>query len=223
MRSCWEVTTRILRWRNQVFTVPRGWWRLKHQILVLHQEIWILSSANYSRFLTFLSEWIILMLWNNSISFLSSQESKKRRRSESEETSSGLEASSSDADGSPGGSVGNGTGGIGLNLGLLTWEQYRPGQWSTLYNSSYQTLWVKEAALTSGLVEVSSQQGCPLFSGLLPPSTSTQIKASTTQQLTRPSSARRRTTSRSRFTSVWPRSHSTSEHPTRPGRWTTSR
>ncbi|XP_034433616.1 myelin regulatory factor-like protein [Hippoglossus hippoglossus] len=69
-----------------------------------------------------------------------SPESKKRRRSESEETSSGIEASSSDADGSCGGSVGNGTGGIGLNLGLLTWEQYRPRQWSTLYNSSYQTL-----------------------------------------------------------------------------------
>ncbi|XP_062239217.1 myelin regulatory factor-like protein isoform X1 [Platichthys flesus] len=69
-----------------------------------------------------------------------SPESKKRRRSECEETPSGIEPSSSDADGSCGASAGSGTGGFGFNLGLLTWEQYRPGQWSTLYSSSYQTL-----------------------------------------------------------------------------------
>nr|XP_019966141.1 PREDICTED: myelin regulatory factor-like protein [Paralichthys olivaceus] len=72
-----------------------------------------------------------------------SSESKKRRRSECEEPSSGIEASSGDVDGSCGGSAGNSTGGIGINLGsyqLLTWEHYRPGQWSTLYNSSYQTM-----------------------------------------------------------------------------------
>ncbi|KAE8281092.1 Myelin regulatory factor-like protein [Larimichthys crocea] len=63
-----------------------------------------------------------------------SPDSKKRRRSESEEPSAGNEASCSE-----GGSVGGG----GLNLGpyqLLTWDQYRPEHWSLLYNSSYQTL-----------------------------------------------------------------------------------
>ncbi|XP_070785345.1 myelin regulatory factor-like protein [Enoplosus armatus] len=68
--------------------------------------------------------------------------SKKRRRSESEEPSAGIEASCSEADGSHGGSVGNIVGGGGLNVGSyqLTWDQYRPEHWSTLYNSSYQTL-----------------------------------------------------------------------------------
>ncbi|XP_051249027.1 myelin regulatory factor-like protein [Dicentrarchus labrax] len=72
-----------------------------------------------------------------------SPESKKRRRSESEEPSVGVEASCSEADGTRGGSGGNGVGGGGLSLGsyqLLTWDQYRLEHWSALYNSSYQTL-----------------------------------------------------------------------------------
>ncbi|XP_023275464.1 myelin regulatory factor-like protein [Seriola lalandi dorsalis] len=72
-----------------------------------------------------------------------SPQSKKRRRSECEEPAGGMDASCSDADGTCGGSAGNGVGGGGLNLGsfqLLTWEQYRLGHWSTLYDSSYQTL-----------------------------------------------------------------------------------
>ncbi|XP_029283887.1 myelin regulatory factor-like protein [Cottoperca gobio] len=63
-----------------------------------------------------------------------SPESKKRRRSESEEPSAGLEAA-----GSEGGSVGNGAGGF-ASYQLLTWEQYRPEHWSALYDSTYQTL-----------------------------------------------------------------------------------
>ncbi|XP_040886145.1 myelin regulatory factor-like protein [Toxotes jaculatrix] len=73
-----------------------------------------------------------------------SPESKKRRRSECEEPSAGIDASSgTDGDRTCGGSVGNSLGGSGLNLGsyqLLTWEHYRPGEWSTLYDSNYQTL-----------------------------------------------------------------------------------
>lgn len=75
-------------------------------------------------------------------SCFSSSDSKKRRRSESEEPSAGIEASCSDGDGTRGGSAGGG----GLSLGssqLLTWDQYRSEDWSTLYNSSYQTLWVQ--------------------------------------------------------------------------------
>ncbi|XP_030296424.1 myelin regulatory factor-like protein [Sparus aurata] len=66
-----------------------------------------------------------------------SADSKKRRRSESEEASAGIEASCSE------GGVVNGVGGGGLSSGsyqLLTWDQYTPEHWSTLYNSSYQTL-----------------------------------------------------------------------------------
>ncbi|XP_034534964.1 myelin regulatory factor-like protein, partial [Notolabrus celidotus] len=69
-------------------------------------------------------------------------DSKKRRRSESDEPSAGIEASYSEGDGTLGGAVGNGSGG-GLGLGLnqlLTWDQYNPEQWSTLYNGSYQTV-----------------------------------------------------------------------------------
>ncbi|XP_067437966.1 myelin regulatory factor-like protein [Thunnus thynnus] len=64
-----------------------------------------------------------------------SLESKKRRRSESEEPSAGVDMSCSEGDGTRGGG--------GLSLGsfqLLTWEQYQPGEWSALYDSSYQTL-----------------------------------------------------------------------------------
>ncbi|KAF0028755.1 hypothetical protein F2P81_017860 [Scophthalmus maximus] len=72
-----------------------------------------------------------------------SPESKKRRRSECEEPSAGIDASCSDCEGTCGGSIGNGRAGSGLNLGsyqLLTWEQYTPEQWSTMYDSSHQTL-----------------------------------------------------------------------------------
>ncbi|XP_039996821.1 myelin regulatory factor-like protein [Xiphias gladius] len=72
-----------------------------------------------------------------------SSESKKRKRSECEEPSAGNDTSCSDEDGNCGVSVGNGIGGDGLNFGsyqLLTWEQYRPGQWSTMYDSSCQTM-----------------------------------------------------------------------------------
>ncbi|XP_031158359.2 myelin regulatory factor-like protein isoform X2 [Sander lucioperca] len=65
--------------------------------------------------------------------------SKKRRRSESEEPSAGIEASCSEGDGTQGSSIGNSVGGLG-SYQLLTWEQYRLEHWSTLYDSSYQTL-----------------------------------------------------------------------------------
>ncbi|KAM7378567.1 hypothetical protein PAMA_013458 [Pampus argenteus] len=64
-----------------------------------------------------------------------SPESKKRRRSESEEPSAADDTSCSEGDGTRGGG--------GLSLGsfqLLTWEQYRPGEWSAPYDSSCQTL-----------------------------------------------------------------------------------
>uniref|UniRef100_A0A3Q1JST3 Uncharacterized protein n=1 Tax=Anabas testudineus TaxID=64144 RepID=A0A3Q1JST3_ANATE len=75
-----------------------------------------------------------------------SLESKKRRRSESEEPSAGINASCSDCDGSRcagAGGLRTGAGGGGGVMGsyqLLTWEPYKPGQWNTLYNSSCQTL-----------------------------------------------------------------------------------
>ncbi|XP_034719987.1 myelin regulatory factor-like protein [Etheostoma cragini] len=65
--------------------------------------------------------------------------SKKRRRSESEDPSAGLEASCSEGDGTQGSSTGNSGGGLG-SYQLLTWEQYMLEHWSTLYGSSYQTL-----------------------------------------------------------------------------------
>ncbi|XP_040026184.2 myelin regulatory factor-like protein [Gasterosteus aculeatus] len=66
-------------------------------------------------------------------------ESKKRRRSESEEPSGGIEASCSEGDGTRGGSVGNSLSGLG-SYQLLTWEHYRPECWTTSYNSSYETM-----------------------------------------------------------------------------------
>ncbi|XP_049893806.1 myelin regulatory factor-like protein [Epinephelus moara] len=70
-----------------------------------------------------------------------SSESRKRRRSESEseEPSTGIKASCNESDATQGSSVGNGVGGLG-SYQLLTWEQYRPEHWSTLYDSSYQTM-----------------------------------------------------------------------------------
>ncbi|XP_074553905.1 myelin regulatory factor-like protein [Halichoeres trimaculatus] len=72
-----------------------------------------------------------------------SPDTKKRRRSESTEPSAGFEASSGEGDRTPGGSVGNCTGGGGLSIvpnQLLTWDQYRPEHWSIIYNGSYQTV-----------------------------------------------------------------------------------
>ncbi|XP_059182009.1 myelin regulatory factor-like protein [Centropristis striata] len=66
-----------------------------------------------------------------------SPESKKRRRSESEEPSAGITASCTEGDGTQGGSVGSG--GLG-SYQLLTWEHYRPEHWSALYDSSYEIL-----------------------------------------------------------------------------------
>ncbi|XP_034019074.1 myelin regulatory factor-like protein [Thalassophryne amazonica] len=62
-------------------------------------------------------------------------DSKKRRRSGSEEMLAGNDASCSDVDWTHGGGLGcSGT------MNLLTWEPYRPAEWSLLYDSSYQML-----------------------------------------------------------------------------------
>uniref|UniRef100_A0A1A7WSW5 Myelin regulatory factor-like n=1 Tax=Iconisemion striatum TaxID=60296 RepID=A0A1A7WSW5_9TELE len=67
-----------------------------------------------------------------------SQEGKKRRRSESEDP---FEAPGGEADGTHNSSVGYTVNGPGLgSYQMLTWEQYRPEQWSTLYDHRYQTL-----------------------------------------------------------------------------------
>ncbi|KAJ4923283.1 hypothetical protein JOQ06_026099 [Pogonophryne albipinna] len=75
------------------------------------------------------------LLRSSSMIRTCSPDSKKRRRSESEEPSVGMEASS-EGDGSQGGSSGNTLG----SYQLLTWDQYRPEHWSALYDNSYQTL-----------------------------------------------------------------------------------
>uniref|UniRef100_A0A3Q4HP90 Myelin regulatory factor like n=1 Tax=Neolamprologus brichardi TaxID=32507 RepID=A0A3Q4HP90_NEOBR len=75
-------------------------------------------------------------------SCFSTLERKKRRRSESEEPSAGVGTSCSDGEGTHGG-VGStaSVGGMGVgSYQLLSWEQYRPEQWSTLHDSNYQTL-----------------------------------------------------------------------------------
>ncbi|XP_028255701.1 myelin regulatory factor-like protein isoform X2 [Parambassis ranga] len=66
-----------------------------------------------------------------------SPESKKRRRSESEHPSAGVDPSCCEAEGTHSGCVSL------LGLGshqLLTWDQYTPAQWSTLFDSSHQAL-----------------------------------------------------------------------------------
>ncbi|KAM6961535.1 LOW QUALITY PROTEIN: myelin regulatory factor-like protein [Tautogolabrus adspersus] len=81
-----------------------------------------------------------VLLGSNSTLHNSSPESKKRRRSESDEPRAGIESSCNERDGTP---VGNCIVGGGLSLGsnqLLTWDQHRPDLWSTLYNGSYQTV-----------------------------------------------------------------------------------
>ncbi|XP_033991656.1 myelin regulatory factor-like protein isoform X2 [Trematomus bernacchii] len=75
------------------------------------------------------------LLGSSSMIQTCSPDSKKRRRSESEEPSVGIEVSS-EGDGSQGGSLGNTLG----SYQLLTWDQYRPEHWSALYDNSYQTL-----------------------------------------------------------------------------------
>ncbi|XP_041834076.1 myelin regulatory factor-like protein [Melanotaenia boesemani] len=68
-------------------------------------------------------------------------DSKKRRRSESGEPFAGADSSCYEGDGTRGSSVGNRDSGLGLAPSqLLTWEHYSPGQWSSLYDSSNQTL-----------------------------------------------------------------------------------
>uniref|UniRef100_A0A667XBT4 Myelin regulatory factor like n=1 Tax=Myripristis murdjan TaxID=586833 RepID=A0A667XBT4_9TELE len=62
-------------------------------------------------------------------------DNKKRRRSGSEEAPGGADVSCCDGDGAHGGG--------GASLGpyqLLTWESYRPREWSSLYDSSLQAL-----------------------------------------------------------------------------------
>ncbi|KAM6896343.1 myelin regulatory factor-like protein isoform 1-T2 [Lycodopsis pacificus] len=66
-------------------------------------------------------------------------ESKKRRRSESEEPSAGIEATCSEGDGTQGDSVGNAVSSSG-SYQLLTWEHYRLEDWITSYDVSYQTM-----------------------------------------------------------------------------------
>lgn len=83
------------------------------------------------------------LLGSHSTLHTSYTDSKKRRRSESEEQSVRMEPSCSDGDGTHGAGVGSGGSGGGLSLGsyqLLTWDLYTPEHWSTLYNSSYETL-----------------------------------------------------------------------------------
>ncbi|XP_030576395.1 myelin regulatory factor-like protein [Archocentrus centrarchus] len=70
-------------------------------------------------------------------------ESKKRRRSESEEPFAGVGTSCCEGEGTRGGGVGSSAGVGGMGPGsyqLLSWEEYRPEEWNTLYDSSYQTL-----------------------------------------------------------------------------------
>ncbi|CAN9508219.1 unnamed protein product [Ophioblennius macclurei] len=64
-----------------------------------------------------------------------SPDNKKRRRSESNEPLTGLDASVSDGVGTNGG-VGSASG----SHQLLSWEQYIPGQWCSLYDSTFQSL-----------------------------------------------------------------------------------
>ncbi|XP_069575304.1 myelin regulatory factor-like protein [Brachyistius frenatus] len=77
------------------------------------------------------------LLGSASTLYTCSPDSKKRRRSESEEPSAGIDASCCEADGTFGGGVG---GPFPGSYQLLTWNQYSPEQWSTFYDGSYQTL-----------------------------------------------------------------------------------
>ncbi|XP_068442995.1 myelin regulatory factor-like protein [Clinocottus analis] len=79
------------------------------------------------------------LLGSTSLVHTCSPESKKRRRSESEEPSAGLDAACSDGDGTQGGSGGNSVSGLG-SYQLLTWEHYKPEHWVASYDGSYQTM-----------------------------------------------------------------------------------
>ncbi|KAM8907848.1 myelin regulatory factor-like protein isoform 6-T6 [Spinachia spinachia] len=68
-----------------------------------------------------------------------SPESKKRRRSESQEPSGGVGASCGEGDGTRGSNVGNSLCGLGPYQ-LLTWEHYRREHWTTSYDSSYEAM-----------------------------------------------------------------------------------
>ncbi|XP_015237087.1 PREDICTED: myelin regulatory factor-like protein [Cyprinodon variegatus] len=73
-----------------------------------------------------------------STSHTCSQDSKKRRRSDSEDTFAAADAACCEGDGTR-----NTGAGIGAGLGssqLLRWEHYQQEHWSTLCSSSYQTL-----------------------------------------------------------------------------------
>ncbi|KAM3588032.1 uncharacterized protein V6R79_019454 [Siganus canaliculatus] len=63
-----------------------------------------------------------------------SPENKKRRRSQSDELSARNQAPCSEVEAGPGSGLGLGT------YQMLTWSQYRPELWSSLYSSTYQTL-----------------------------------------------------------------------------------
>ncbi|KAM9846098.1 myelin regulatory factor-like protein [Aulostomus maculatus] len=63
-----------------------------------------------------------------------SPDSKKRRRSESEALTAGVDLTDSEADGTH-----SSGGGLGF-FQVLTWEKYVAEEWSTLFDNSYQTL-----------------------------------------------------------------------------------
>ncbi|KAM4523913.1 myelin regulatory factor-like protein [Fundulus diaphanus] len=76
-----------------------------------------------------------------STSHTCSQDSKKRRRSDSEDSFAAVEAACCEGDGTHNAGTGNTLIGPGLGSSqLLRWEHYRQEHWSTLYSTSYQTL-----------------------------------------------------------------------------------
>ncbi|KAM4712356.1 myelin regulatory factor-like protein [Anableps anableps] len=76
-----------------------------------------------------------------STSHTCSQDSKKRRRSDSEESFVAVDAAYCESDGTHNAGTGNTLIGPGLSSSqLLRWEHYSRERWSTLYNTSYQTL-----------------------------------------------------------------------------------
>uniref|UniRef100_A0A8C2ZPV6 Myelin regulatory factor like n=1 Tax=Cyclopterus lumpus TaxID=8103 RepID=A0A8C2ZPV6_CYCLU len=91
--------------------------------------------------ITFVTDTMVVGLGIGCLVFscFSSPESKKRRRSESEEPSAGMEVACSEGDGTHGEGGGNGVSGLG-SYQLLTWEHYRLEHWITSYDGSYQTM-----------------------------------------------------------------------------------
>ncbi|XP_008399058.1 myelin regulatory factor-like protein isoform X1 [Poecilia reticulata] len=81
------------------------------------------------------------LLGSVSTSHPCSQDSKKRRRSESEESFAAVDAAGCERDGTHNAGTGNTLIGPGPGSSrLLRWEHYRREHWSTLCNTSYQTL-----------------------------------------------------------------------------------